>query len=67
MTIEREMTKVIAANSAQIFIIALNGAIETRNYEYLTLSRGEPENEGTNERGKGHWTVLRVGRKGGGE
>lgn len=67
MTIEREMTKVMAANSDQIFIIALNGPIETRNYEYLTLSRGESQNGGTNERGKGHWTVLRVGREGEGE
>lgn len=67
MTIEREMTKAMAANSAQIFIIALNGPIGTRNYEYLTLSRGEPENEGTNERGKGHWTVLRVVREAEGE
>lgn len=67
MTIEREMTKVMAAYSAQIFIIALNGPIGTRNYEYLTLCRGKPENEGTNERGKGHWTLLRVGREREGE
>lgn len=67
MTIEREMTKVMAAYSAQILFIALNGPIGTRNYEYLTLSRGEPEIVGTNERGKGHWTVLRVGREREGE